>query len=90
MVKVTVVMPAPAAMLDGEKTAVAPEGKPLTAIVIAAGKVVAPLEGLTRMVYTAAEPGITVYEAPCMVNVKSTTASVSALLVDARKFRSPP
>jgi len=61
MVNVMVVAPDPAAIEFGEKTAVAPGGKPLTEKLTAAGMVVA-FSGVTVKVKDTGKPGITVAE----------------------------
>ena len=89
-VRVTVVEPAPDAMEVGEKVAVAPFGKPLTVNVIAAGKVVAGETGLTIKVKVAAKPGSMVaVVGELAVTEKSSTNSVSVVVVEAWLFESP-
>jgi hypothetical protein len=89
MVSVTLAALAPATSDDGVKVYVAPAGSPLTDRVTAAGKVLAPVAGLTLMVYPAVPPAVAVAEAPGAVTVKSLTTSVRELLVAVRKLLSP-
>ena len=92
IVIVSVVGPAPAAMLAGEKTAVAPVGNPLAAKVTANGKVVAPFDGVKVKVNTAALPDFAVTVELDAVKVKSgvvetaATVTVEALEVEAAAF----
>ncbi len=91
IVSVSLVVPAPAAMLVGEKTAVAPIGNPLAAKVTANGKAVAPFDGVKVKVNTAALPGVAVTVELVAVKVKSgvvedATVTVTALEVEAASF----
>ncbi len=81
MDSVTLVAPAPLAMLSGVSVNVAPVGKPVTLNATFAGKVVDPV-GLNVSGYIAVPPGATVAEVvpPVVVrlSVKSSTCSLTA------------
>lgn len=71
MVRVSLVVPAPAAMPAGEKTAVAPVGNPLAVRETANGKVVAGFAGVKVKVNTAALPDFADTSVLAAVKVKS-------------------
>jgi hypothetical protein len=58
MLSVTAVAGLPAATVAGEKVAVAPGGRPLTLKLIASGRMVAPVPGLSIRLKLAVPPGV--------------------------------
>ena len=84
MVNMSDEVPAPDAMLDGEKIAVAPVGRPLVVSVTVAGKVEV-LTGVPVMLKVVVPPGSTVAEASATLSVKSGVggAAVPVPLIEA-------
>jgi hypothetical protein len=78
MVSVTEVAPLPAAMVAGEKVAVAPVGRPETLNVIALWKVV-PVAGVSERAKVAVPPGVVVAELEPVLG--GATAKLSAATV---------